>query len=614
MFSRRRIALLTASACVLVLASAAAAAPNSFTATLSPQFVRPAITEAYTLTLANASTSDEANRAKVTIPPGFTVLEPVTATTTAAAACSASTWEADGPLVPGGRMNLTRPGGGGNQNLCPGGVLTISFSATSPTTPGEYTWTPELLSDETEAFTFTGDVTVNVDGDAPQTTIQSAPQTITKETSATFTFVSSEAGSSFECSIGALNDGAFALCTSPVTYTGLPAGNQTFRVRATDPAGNQDASPASRDWRIDVLGPATTILQAPPSSTNSTAASFLFESVEPGSTFECSLDETLFTPCDPPRAFSGLSDGPHTFAVRAVDQARNAGPAVTHAWTVDTRPPAAAVLAGPPGLTNSRSATFAFSSSEPSSFQCQLDAGGLVLCGSPVSYQGLADGTHTFVVRPTDAVGNPGAAASYTWTVDGTAPETTLGSRPRTGTTALTATFTFSASEAAGFECRLDGAAFQPCASPKGYSRLRRSAHRFEVRAVDRAGNPDLSPAVHRWTVGAASRKAAAASALLAPRTGAQVTQPPFLRWRAVPRASYYNVQLYRGRVKVLSSWPNRTRLQLRPRWTFLGRQRQLTPGTYRWYVWPGYGRPSTRRYGRLLGESTFTVRATAGR
>jgi hypothetical protein len=124
------------------------------------------------------------------------------------------------------------------------------------------------------------------------------------------------------------------------------------------------------------------------------------------------------------------------------------------------------------------------------------------------------------------------------------------------------------------------------------------------VRAIDSAGNVDPTAAVYRWTIGAALRRARASSALLAPRAGARVTSPPVLRWRRVARASYYNVQLYRGRVKVLSAWPTSPRLQLGGQWRFLGRQRRLTRGSYRWLVWPRFG----RRYGALLGQSTFTV------
>jgi hypothetical protein len=128
------------------------------------------------------------------------------------------------------------------------------------------------------------------------------------------------------------------------------------------------------------------------------------------------------------------------------------------------------------------------------------------------------------------------------------------------------------------------------------------------VRAVDAAGNRDASPATYRWRV--SLRKAL--SALIEPATGALVASPPLLRWRPVTRASYYNVQLYRGRVKVLSVWPTRTRLQLRARWRFNGRQHRLTAGKYTWYVWPRFGRGAAGRYGKELGQSTFTVRRPA--
>jgi hypothetical protein len=84
--------------------------------------------------------------------------------------------------------------------------------------------------------------------------------------------------------------------------------------------------------------------------------------------------------------------------------------------------------------------------------------------------------------------------------------------------------------------------------------------------------------------------------------------------WRRVTRARYYNVQVYRGRRKVLTAWPMKTRFQLQTRWKNLGRKEQLLPGSYRWYVWPGYGAPSARRYGQLLGQSTFVVARRSGR
>lgn len=695
MFNRPHVAFLVCVACLLLASGAAAAEPKTFTATSSPTQARPGTAVSYTVEVTNVSPLDEADRAKISIPSGFTVdTGTVVASTAAAGTCTAATWVADGMLIADGKINLRRSGSSDN-NLCPGETLTVVFSATAAA-EGVYSWAPELLRGD-DPFTLVGESpTVVVDGTPPNTTIDSAPPALTNQTSASFSFSSSESGSSFqcrldgaafgncpgapysgladgshtfrvraidaagnidptpaaytwtvdtvppstaitssppnptnqtsatfvfsseagatfECSLDAIEAGAFAPCTSPKSYAGLPGGARTFQVRATDAAGNTDPTPATHSWRIDLTGPATTIVTAPASATNSTTASFTFQSSEPGATFECSLDTALFTACSPPVVYS-LGPGAHTFAVRSLDETQNTGPEASHSWTIDTRPPTATVTSGPSGLSNSRSARFTFAADEPSSFQCQLDGGSLVPCSSPVSYQNLRDGAHTFVARPTDAVGNTGASSSYSWTIDAIAPETTLGRRPRAQTKALSATFTFSASEPATFECRLDGGSFAPCTSPKKHRRLRSSRHRFEVRAVDAAGNIDSSPAVHRWTIGAQPRTLKKSSALLAPTSGARISLPPLLRWRRVARATYYNVQLYRGRMKLLSAWPRRPRLQLRTRFTYLGRQRRLARGSYRWYVWPGYGSPSARRYGRLLGEGSFTLVAPGRR
>ncbi len=269
-------------------------------------------------------------------------------------------------------------------------------------------------------------------------------------------------------------------------------------------------------------------------------------------------------------------------------------------------------MSGPAGLTNTSAASFAFSADEPSSFDCSVDGRGFEPCSSPATYHGLADGGHAFIVRAWDAVGNVSAQVAHTWTIDTTAPETTVVSAPKSGT-ASSATFAFSASEGGTFECRLDDAAFALCSSPKSYAGLGKSTHRFEVRAIDAAGNADVTPSVHAWTVQAPVARAAR-SALLTPRAGARVARPPLLVWRRANRARYYNVQVYRGRRKVLTVWPTKTRFQLQARWKNLGRNERLLPGSYRWYVWPGYGAPSARRYGQLLGQSTFVVARRSGR
>jgi acid phosphatase type 7 len=82
----------------------------------------------------------------------------------------------------------------------------------------------------------------------PETAIDSGPSGSTNSTSATFAFSSDEAGSNFECSV---DNSAYSSCASPKEYTDLKEGSHTFEVRATDAAGNVDATPASRTWTVD---------------------------------------------------------------------------------------------------------------------------------------------------------------------------------------------------------------------------------------------------------------------------------------------------------------------------------------------------------------------------
>jgi hypothetical protein len=83
----------------------------------------------------------------------------------------------------------------------------------------------------------------------------------------------------------------------------------------------------------------------------------------------------------------------------------------------------------------------------------------------------------------------------------------------------------------------------------------------------------------------------------------------PRLHWRRVRRADYYNVQLFHGSRLILSAWPAGTQLQLPRQWTYRGRRHVLAAGRYHWYVWPGYGRRSAHRYGRLITHRRFTLR-----
>ena len=222
-------------------------------------------------------------------------------------------------------------------------------------------------------------------------------------------------------------------------------------MRARDAAGNVDPTPAARTWTVDTTAPDTTIDSGPTGTVSSDSASFTFSS-EAGAGFECELDGGGFSACTSPKAYSGLSEGPHTFRVRARDAAGNVDPTpAARTWTVDTiAPPVPSIDSGPPDPSGSPNASFSFSDSESGvSFRCRLDGGSFSACTSPKAYSGLGEGLHTFEVRALDGAGNESAGASHTWTID-VAPVVTLAT-PADGSSTNDSTPTFSGTAGTAF-------------------------------------------------------------------------------------------------------------------------------------------------------------------
>jgi hypothetical protein len=97
--------------------------------------------------------------------------------------------------------------------------------------------------------------------------------------------------------------------------------------------------------------------------------------------------------------------------------------------------------------------------------------------------------------------------------------------------------------------------------------------------------------------------------ALYAPARGKPAHAGTTLRWSSDKSATYYNLQLYRGGKKILSTWPVVTSFRLPRSWSYAGHSYRLARGTYKWFVWPGRGARANAKYGPLLGSSTFVVR-----
>lgn len=120
--------------------------------------------------------------------------------------------------------------------------------------------------------------------------------------------------------------------------------------------------------------------------------------------------------------------------------------------------------------------------------------------------------------------------------------------------------------------------------------------YRYVVHTVDEAGN--ASKAV---PVTALPKSLALGPASYVPRAAGA----PVLHWSPVSKAAYYHVQLFRNGRRILAAWPLATKLALKTHWRWQGHRYRLSRGTYRWFVWAGFGPRSAARY-RLLGRATF--------
>ena len=368
----------------------------------------------------------------------------------------------------------------------------------------------------------------------PATTIDSKPANPTSSTAASFTYHSTPAASSFECKLDAA---AFASCLAAgIAYPGpLAEGNHRFQVRAKDASDDIGLS-ASYSWRVDTTAPTAILDDRPADPSPGNAASFDYHASETGASFECSLAAGAaadsFSPCaSSGKTYNSLADGEYTFKVRAKDAAGNQGAATAFEWMVDnsladTTPPDTTIDNRPPDPSSSSTASFTYHSSEPgSSFECKLDAAAFASCpAAGIDYTGLANGSHTFLVRAIDPSDNADPSpAGYTFDVVFAAPSplpppgapdptpaapapnqpritvqppnTRILAGPGGRTRDRTPTLRFRASApGTRFQCSLDRERFKPCRSPFTTKRLSPGRHRVRVRALA-GGAVDQTPA-----------------------------------------------------------------------------------------------------------------------
>jgi hypothetical protein len=163
--------------------------------------------------------------------------------------------------------------------------------------------------------------------------------------------------------------------------------------------------------------------------------------------------------------------------------------------------------------------------SDAFSFQLNVQwrAGGSNL-GSPVVIHNFTDDTAGAWVTRTATLTAPSGATAARIQMDGNSMNTTgtayvdafffgagspppqpldtsITGGPSGSTTETSATFTFTGTGHASFECQLDAGAWEACTSPETYGPLGLGSHTFAVRAVDSGGTPDATPATRTWTI-----------------------------------------------------------------------------------------------------------------
>ena len=161
------------------------------------------------------------------------------------------------------------------------------------------------------------------------------------------------------------------------------------------------------------------------------------------------------------------------------------------------------ITAAPPSFSNSGSATFQFVANLATArFECGVDGERPIPCASPYTWI-LADGAHGFSVRAIDVSGRgDDTPAEHLWMIDTVAPDTELTAAPPVADNSDTVRFSFAADEEnITLECSLDNRGYAQCWSDDEVGPLADGTHVFAVRARDRAGNVDVSPAIHAWSI-----------------------------------------------------------------------------------------------------------------
>ena len=583
-------------ATVTFTATATDTVSGSLTATCSPPSgsTFPVGTTTVTCTATDGSGNTGSNSFTVTVqdtvPPTLNLPGPITAEATAPSGAAVTYTATASDNVDGSVTPSCSPPSG---STFPLGTTTVTCTAT-----------------DSSGNSASGTFTVTVRDTTPPTLSLPAP-IIAEATGANGAAVSYTATANDTVS------GSFTPSCNPSSGSTFPLGQTTVSCTATDGSGNS----TSGQFRVtveDTVGPAISVA----------AAQVRVEAVSPTGaavtytmpTATDLVDGPVPVSCSP-RPGSQFPLGSTAVKCSAVDSHGNAGSASFDVRVVDTTPP---VLTVPASITVSSNGAPTLAASDPnvSAFLSGATARDIVAGGVPVGNDAPSAfpvGTTTVTFSARDPSGNTATGTSNVTVVtqpvtrvpppDRTPPDDIRNLGVKIGDRQLK--LSWKPPIASDFDhvqitrsSAAPGAAETPVYTGGGTTFVDRrllngTDYRYVIVSYDHAGNR---------SAGVAVVAAPKATMLVRPADGVKVSSPPTLVWIPVVGATYYNVQLYRGKLKVLSTWPTGARLQLTKAWKYERRTYQLTPGRYHWYVFPGFGSRSAGKYGPALGTSSFVV------
>jgi hypothetical protein len=306
------------------------------------------------------------------------------------------------------------------------------------------------------------------------TAITSRPAAVAHAT-ANFELASTALSPTYACTL----DGQPVTCTDgEYSATGLADGPHTFTAAATDPALAQtDTSPASVSWTVDTTPPAPFDLTSPAEGQAVNVPQLSWSAASDGGSgvtgYRVFVDGqqrgspvgTTFTP-------QGLTDGVHTWFVRAVDAGDNVRDSQTRTFTLDAAAPTAAGPTSPAdnAVVTTARPTLSWSAATDSGsgiagYDIVLGGGTTRVGAGATSFTpsaDLADGEYRWQVHAIDEAGNQTAAPSRRFRVDTRPPTARLAADPSPALSGQTVRFdagrsTAGATALTRFEWDLDG-------------------------------------------------------------------------------------------------------------------------------------------------------------